>query len=72
MPPPPRDNPKPRKEKKAKPAPEEALDLLKKGTQRIIEADGMETMLRTGGMHLGSSIKSSYDENVEALRTSSD
>ncbi|CAE7323279.1 unnamed protein product [Symbiodinium sp. CCMP2592] len=52
LPPPP--PPKlPRKEKKAKPAPEEALDLLKKGTQRIIEADGMEAMLKNGGMHLG-------------------
>ncbi|CAE7657043.1 unnamed protein product [Symbiodinium sp. CCMP2592] len=49
LPPPP--PPKlPRKEKKAKPAPEEALDLLKKGTQRIIEADGMEAMLKNGGM----------------------
>ncbi|CAE7342509.1 unnamed protein product, partial [Symbiodinium microadriaticum] len=50
-------NPKPKraaKAKPAKPAPQEAVDLLAKGTQRIIEADGMENMLRTGGMHLGS------------------
>ncbi|CAE7655263.1 unnamed protein product [Symbiodinium necroappetens] len=46
-------NPKPKrtaKAKSAKPAPQEAVDLLAKGTQRIIEADGMENMLRTGGM----------------------
>ena len=29
------------------------MDLLKKGPQRFIEADGMETMLQRGGMHLG-------------------
>ncbi|CAE7815167.1 unnamed protein product [Symbiodinium sp. CCMP2456] len=37
-------------EKKAKAAEQEALDLLRKGTQRIIEADGMESMLLRGGM----------------------
>ncbi|CAE7240395.1 unnamed protein product, partial [Symbiodinium sp. CCMP2456] len=52
--PPPPNPKKPRGEKKAKPAPQEAMDLLARGTQRIIEADGMENMLRTGGMHLGS------------------
>ncbi|CAE7930060.1 MYLK, partial [Symbiodinium necroappetens] len=47
--PPPREV-KPKKEKKVKNPEEEALDLLRKGTPRIIEADGMDSMLRRNGM----------------------
>ena len=50
--PPPREV-KPKKEKKVKNPEEEALHLLRKGTPRIIEADGMDSMLRRNGMYLG-------------------
>ena len=54
LPPPPNnDKPKPKKEKKVKPPKDEAVDLLMRGTQRTIEADGMHKMLTQGGMHLG-------------------
>ncbi|CAE7208862.1 unnamed protein product [Symbiodinium sp. CCMP2592] len=51
-PPPPPPN-RERRVPKAKEASQEAMDLLKKGPQRFIEADGMESMLHRGGMHLG-------------------
>ena len=54
--PPPPPNPRndrERKVPKAKEAGQVAKDLLKKGPEKFIEADGMQSMLLRGGMHLG-------------------
>ncbi|CAE7873147.1 KIAA0754 [Symbiodinium microadriaticum] len=49
-PPPPNPNPRDPRKTRQKSASEEAVDLLKKGPQRFIEADGMASMLQRGGM----------------------
>ena len=51
--PPPPPSPKIRQPPREKTASQEALELLKKGTQRIIEADGLQNALLTGGLCLG-------------------
>ena len=45
-------NPNPKRAPKPKTAHQEGMDLIKKGTPRIIEAEGLQHLLAEGGMHL--------------------